>query len=464
MVTQDAKNWILVLASLAFFMDGLDGSIAMIALPTITADYGVSVDISTWVLISYLFIICAFILPMGKIIEQHGVKLIFILGFVIFAVTSLICAVAPTIWVLVAARFAQGFGACMLAAAAPALMALRLPTSIMGYAFGLIGAAAVVAFALGPVVGGILVEFFSWHWIFLINVPIGGVAALLAWRYIDPDPKNIPKTSIDYIGILFIAVTISILLLFVNGWAVYAPWISVALAALSVVMGYCTLRWEMSISDPIIPLALIYDRNVQKVLFALSAGYAIFTGFIFLLPFYMEIVRDMDPATIGLYCFLPALLAAIISPFAGKEMDMRGGRIVTSVGALIIVFVSFLMLASGKSGISFLFILSLITLGVAIGIFQGPACGRVIAVSPKEWHALASAFVSMSVYFGASLGTALFSGILSFYYDIASGSSVEFLWGWTAVCVVSIIVGTIALYSEYLVPDNTIHNYASEEV
>jgi len=458
MVTRDAKKWIIGLASLAFFMDGLDGSIAMIALPTITADYGVGVDISTWVLISYLFIICAFILPMGKIIERHGVKLVFILGFVIFATTSLICALAPTIWVLIAARFAQGFGACMLAAAAPALVALRLPSSICGYAFGMIGAAAAIGFALGPVVGGILVEFLSWHWIFLINVPIGIIAILMAWFYIEPDPKTAPKTSMDYVGIFLIAVTASLFLLFVNGWAVYPSWISVVLALLTIVIGYSTLKWEMTTNDPIIPMALVYDRDVQKVLVALCAGYAIFTGFIFILPFYMEIVRDMSPATVGLYLFLPALLAAIISPFAGKTMDRRGGRIVTSIGALMIVLASLLMLASGMSDIFFLFFLSLITLGVAVGIFQGPASGRVIAVSPKEWYALASAFVSMAIYFGASVGTALFSGVLSFYYDMASGNNVEFLWGWTAVCIVSIVVGIIALYSEWVVPDDTVHN------
>ena len=462
MFTPDAKHWIIGLASLAFFMDGLDASIAMIALPTITTDYGVGVDISTWVLISYLFIICAFILPMGKLIERHGVKLIFILGFAIFAVTSLICAFAPTIWVLIAARFAQGFGACMLAAAAPALVALRVPSSILGYAFGMVGAASVIGFALGPVVGGILVEFLSWNWIFLINVPIGIVAVFMAWLYIDPDQEHAPKTSIDYLGILLIAVTMSLFLLFVNGWAVYPPWISATLAVLTVVMGYSTLKWEMSRSDPIIPLAIIYDKHVLKVLVALVAGCAVFTGFIFLLPFYMDIIHGMSPAIAGLCLFLPALFAAIISPFAGKVMDMRGGRIVTSIGALMIVLASILMLLSGMNDIFLLFFLSLITLGIAVGVFQGPASGRVIAVSPKEWYALASAFMSMSIYFGASLGTALFSGILSFYYDMTSGNSVEFLGGWTAVCIVSIIVSIIALYNEWLVPDKAMHNDNSQ--
>ena len=456
MFTLSKESWIIWLASLAFFMDGLDGSVAMIALPTITADYGVGVDISTWVLISYLLIICAFLLPMGKIIERHGAKLIFILGFVVFATTSLICALAPTIWVLIAARFAQGFGACMLAAATPALLALRLPISIMGYAFGMIGAASAIGFALGPVVGGILVEFLSWHWIFLINVPIGGVAVLLAWVCIVPDLEKAPKTSIDYLGIVLIVATVSLLLLLLNGWAVYAPWISVILAAVSVVMGYITLKWERSTNDPIIPLALIYDRHVQKVLIALCAGCAVCNGFIFLLPFYMEIIRDMTPATIGFYCFLPAVFSAIMSPFAGKEMDKRGGRIVTSIGAFVLVLASLFMLVSGMSNIFFVFILSFITLGVAVGVLLGPASGRVISVSPKEWHALASAFVSMSIYFGAALGTALFSGILSFYYDMVAGDSVSFLWGWTAVCIVSIIISLIALYSGWLVPDKAI--------
>ena len=458
MFTLDAKSWIIGLASLAFFMDGLDGSIAMIALPTITADYGVGIDISTWVLISYLFIICVFILPMGKIIERHGVKLIFILGFAIFTITSLICALAPTIWVLIAARFAQGFGACMLAAAAPALIALRLPSSILGYAFGMIGAASIIAFALGPVIGGILVEFLSWQWIFLINVPIGIVAVLLAWLYIDPDPEKASKTSMDYVGILLIAVTASLFLLFVNGWAVYSPWISITLAVLSLVMGYSTMRWEMNTNDPIIPLALVSDRHVQKVLVALCAGCVLSSGFIFLLPFYMEIIRGMSPAIAGLYLFLPAFLAAIISPFAGKAMDMRGSRIVTSIGAFILVLASILLLVSGMSDLFGLLILSLIILGIALGVFQGPAAGRVIAVSKREWYTLASAFMSMCIYFGASVGTALFSGILSFYYDMASGNNAEFLWGWTAVCIVSIVVGIIALYNEWAVPDDIVHN------
>ena len=454
MFALSTKEWIIIAIScLAFFMDGLDGSIAMIALPTITAYYGVGIDLSTWVLIGYLLIICAFILPMGKIVERHGVKYIFILGFAIFAGTSLICAYAPTIWILIAARLTQGLGACMLAAAAPALLALKLPSSICGYAFGMIGAASAIAFAFGPVIGGILVEYLSWQWIFLINVPIGVIAVAISLLYIDPDKNEAPKTRLDYEGAFLIAGTASLLLILVNGWSVYPLWISVVLIGASCAMGYGALKWEKGREDPIIPLALIYDTKMQKVLIALCLGVGVCTGFLFVLPFYMEVMRGISPAIAGLYLFLPAFLAAVISPFAGKEMDRRGGRIVTSIGALATVLTSAFFLIEGMIDVFFLFILSLFLFGTAMGLFQGPASGRIISVAKKEWYALASAFVSMCIYFGASIGTALFSGILSFYYNANSGTNTDFFLGWTAICIIALIMSIIAWYYEWVVPD-----------
>ena len=447
---------ILIIACLAIFMDGLDGSIAMIALPTITADYHVGVDISTWVLVSYLFVICVFILPMGKIIERQGVQKIFIAGFALFAVTSLVCACAPSIWVLIAARFAQGVGACMLAAATPALVAIRLPFSICGYAFGMIGAACAIAFALGPVIGGMLVEFLSWHWIFLINIPIGVLAALVSWIYIDADCELVPKTRLDYEGAGLIAVTASLLLLLVNGWSIYALWISACLTLCLLILGYITFKWEKSRKDPIIPQALISDTRVMAVLLSLLTGLTVFTGFIFILPFYMEIVLRMSPALSGMYLFIPAFLAAIISPFAGKMMDKYGGRIITCIGAVSAVLACLVFFGAGQIQLFFIFLLGLLLFGIAMGMFQGPASGRVITVSPKEWYALASASVSMSVYFGASLGTALFSGILSYYYDItASGHNSSFLAGWTTVCIIALLLSLITLYGEWRFLDSS---------
>jgi EmrB/QacA subfamily drug resistance transporter len=440
---------ILVIACLALFMDGLDGSIVMIALPTITADYNVGVDISTWVLVSYLFVICALILPMGKIIEKQGVKKIFVAGFALFTLTSFVCAFAPSVWVLIAVRFAQGVGACMLAAATPALVAIRLPSSICGYAFGMIGAASVIAFALGPVVGGMLVEFLSWHWIFLINIPIGIFAVLISWIYIDAD-EPAPRTRLDYGGACLIAVTASLFLILVNGWSVYAFWISACLTLCMLILGYITLKWEKSRNDPIIPQALLSDKRVMTVLASLMAGLTVFTGFIFILPFYMEIVLGMCPAQSGMYLFIPAFIAAIISPLAGKMMDKYGGRIVTCIGAVCAVLACIVFFGVGQIQLFFTFLLSLLVFGIAMGIFQGPASGRVINVSPKEWYALASASVSMCVYFGASLGTALFSGILSYYYDItASGDNSSFLAGWTAVCIIGLFLSLITLYGEW---------------
>jgi MFS family permease len=212
----------------------------------------------------------------------------------------------------------------------------------------------------------------------------------------------------------------------------------------------------MSINDPIIPPVLIYDKHVLKVLVALAFGYAVFTGFI-LLPLF---------ADTALFVIIPAFLAAIFSSFAGKKMDMQGGRIITCIGALMMVLASILMLITGMSQISFLFFLGLITLGVAFGTFQGPASGRVIVVSPKEWYALASVFMSMSIYLGASVGTALFSAFDLYY--IHGGCVVSFpwewdapgwTWGWTAVCIVCIIVSIIALYNEWVVPDDTMHSH-----
>jgi len=170
------------LIAIAVFMSSLDGSIVNIALPAIMKDMKVSLTTIEWVPLIYLLTISSLLLPFGRLSDIKGRRWVYCRGFVIFAAGSFICGSAEGAFWLVAARSFQGIGAAMLMACSPALAIDLFPVSERGRTLGMIGTAVAAGLTIGPALGGFMVRYFSWRYIFYINIPIGIVAAILASR------------------------------------------------------------------------------------------------------------------------------------------------------------------------------------------------------------------------------------------------------------------------------------------
>ena len=157
----------------ATLMDGLDGSIVSVALPDIGTALGIDTGTSAWVSIIYMMVLAGLIIPFARVCSNIGVRWILVLGFAIFTVSSLFCGIFDSFPILIASRGLQGIGAAMLAAAGPICCTEHMSRDRLAYGLAVLTIGSSIGYAVGPALGGVIVQFLSWHWVFLINIPIG---------------------------------------------------------------------------------------------------------------------------------------------------------------------------------------------------------------------------------------------------------------------------------------------------
>ncbi|HJJ35800.1 MAG TPA: MFS transporter, partial [Methanocorpusculum sp.] len=173
-VVTDHRHQVLLLliAAFAIFVDGLDSSIVNVALPVIAADFNIDISNGSWIVMAYGLFLAGFILAFGRVADNGRIRQIFMLGFAIFALGSLLCVLSPSLEIMIAARAVQGVGASMIAAVAPLIITRFLPETKRGLGMGVIATTGGVALVCGPTIGGLITSYISWHWIFIINIPI----------------------------------------------------------------------------------------------------------------------------------------------------------------------------------------------------------------------------------------------------------------------------------------------------
>lgn len=416
-ITDPTKQKLLLSAvALGVVMDGIDGSIVNVALPAMAASFSTDTGTIAWVIITYLLMMAGLLLVFGKIGDRGLLKRLFLLGFVIFTVGSAACGIAPALGILLVARLIQGTGAAMIAAVAPLLCIRYLPKEMLGTALGVIAATASIGFAVGPAIGGFLTEYLSWHWIFLVNIPIGIMGILFAARVIPHDEPIDRALSFDYPG----AVTLFGAMIFctfvleeVAARGITDPLILACSGLFVLCLGVFIWR-ERTTPEPFVNIRIFQKWQFSAVLASLLLINAIFMGIIYLLPFYLSIEMHFDLATSGLCLLVPPLVIAIISIPFGKWSDQRGRRqfSVAACGFFVITSAVFTVLTPASGIIPLL--AGLILMGVALGIAAGPAASRVIESAPEGEENTGSSLMVTAIYFGGVLGTAIYAMIFTF--------------------------------------------------
>ncbi len=209
--TAPSARWALASLSLSMLLSSLGISIANVALPTLAQAFGASFQQVQWIVLAYLLAITTLIVSVGRLGDIIGRRRLLLAGILLFTVASVLCGVAPTLWLLIAARAAQGLGAAIMMALTMAFVGETVPKARTGSAMGLLGTMSAIGTALGPSLGGALIAGFGWRAIFLVNVPLGILALLLAYRYLPADRRE-PKadrTGFDHMGTLLLALTLA---------------------------------------------------------------------------------------------------------------------------------------------------------------------------------------------------------------------------------------------------------------
>lgn len=410
----------LVLAGvmIATFMAVLDATIVNVALAKLMAYFGVSVDRVEWVLTAYLLVFGVMLPSSGWLADHFGYKFIFITGLFLFTAGSFLCSLSWTLNVLIAFRVIQGSGAGILMPVGMAIVTREFPPEKRGIALGFWTVAASASVSLGPTLGGYLIDNYSWHTIFDVNVPIGifGMSVLLVVLH---EYKSERVRSFDVLGFVSLTTFLtSLLLALASGNSAWntGGWTSdyiLTCFALSIVGLVVFLITEFTVEHPLIELGLFRDYN-----FALSNvisflfGIGMF-GTTFLLPIYLQDSLGYTPFQAGLV-FLPVgFIQGVAAPLAGLFSDRYTPKIPCILGLLLMAYTfylfSFVSYMSEKPEIMF----PLYLRGIAMGILFAPLMTMAISGIPNHKMAQASGLVNVVRQLGGSFGVAAFGSILA---------------------------------------------------
>ncbi|MDR0980515.1 MAG: MFS transporter [Methanocalculaceae archaeon] len=404
------QKLLLVVIAISVFMDSFDGSIINVALPVMADDFGTDANTIAWVSITYFLMMAGLLMMFGKLAERGYIHKVFIGGFIIFLVGSVVCGFSPDLSILLGARIFQGVGAAMIAAAAPILCVLCLPGKILGLSLGVITMASSIGCAAGPAIGGILTHYLSWHWIFLINIPIGIIAIPFA-RTVIPKSCVVVKKPFDIAGAayLFAMMIFGISALeFLPHLGFCHPQVLISLV-LTVLFTLLFVVRELSCKTPIINVRVFSLWRFDAVFAAYFIMNAVYTGALYLLPFYLFANMQFDTMTIGMFLLIPPILTAILGIPIGKWSDRVGRRRFAIGGCLALVAFNLIFaVILPEMGLMPL-ISALGLMGVVWGLAGGPAAGRIVENAPKGERGTGSSLMVTSIYLGSVAGTALYA-------------------------------------------------------
>ncbi len=455
------KWWALYVLCLGALMIVLDSTIVTVALPSIRASLGFSETSLAWVMNAYLLTFGGFLLLGGRLGDLFGQRKLFLLGLALFTVASLACGLATTQWFLVTARAAQGIGGAVVDAVALSLiMGLFTEPAERAKAMGVFGSVCAGGGSIGVLLGGLLTSALDWHWVFLVNIPVGILVSILTMRLLPAMENTGQRVRVDVGGAITITASLMLAVYaIVNGND--AGWTSIetiGLLGVSVALMLIFLRIESTVASPLVPLGLFRLRNLATanamgVLWA--AG--MFSWF-FLSALYLQIVLGYDPMQVGL-AFLPSnLIMAGLSLGISAKLVMRFGIKAPLAVGLGLASIGLLLLARAPVGGVFTIdvLPSMLLLGFGAGIAFNPILLAAMNDAPQHESGLASGLVNTSFMMGGALGLAILASLAASRTEsllavgvnqtaaVNSGYHIAFVVG-ALFAIVATLLGTFVL-------------------
>ena len=334
-----------VALSLATFMNVLDTSIANVSLPAIAGDLGVSPDQGTWVITSFAVANGISVPLTGWLTRRFGQVKLFTAAIVLFVIASMMCALAPTLSLLILARVFQGAVAGPMIPLSQALLLSSYPKNRAGMALAMWSITTLVAPVVGPVLGGWITDNISWPWIFYINVPVGIVAALATWAIYHKRETPTARVPVDAIGLSLLIVWVGAMQVMLDkgkdlDWF-NSPTI-IALACVAVVGFAIFLIWELTEEHPVVDLSLFRSRNFTVSTIAMLFAYGLFFGNVVLLPLWLQQYMGYTATLAGWVLAPVGFLAIVLSPVVGRITDRVDPRILVTISFAIFALVLFM--------------------------------------------------------------------------------------------------------------------------
>jgi EmrB/QacA subfamily drug resistance transporter len=408
--------WTFAITSVALFMVTLDNLVVTMALPSIRLDLGASIEDLEWTVNAYTLSFAVLLLTGAALGDRFGRRRLFAIGLGIFTLASAAAALAPNVELLVAARALQGVGGAIITPLTLTILSAAVPADKRGLALGAWGGIGGLGVALGPVVGGAVVEGLSWQWIFWLNVPLGIVLGPLAARRLTETFG--PKTRLDLRGLALVSVGLfGIVWGLVRGNAV--GWGSAEILgslALGVAFVVAFVLWELRTPAPMLPMRYFRNRTFAATNVASLFMFFGMFGSIFLLAQFLQTVQGYSPLSAGLRTLPWTAMPIFIAPIAGALSDRIGGRPLMAVGlALQAIGLGWLAAISDPAVPYGQLVPAFVVSGVGMALFFAPVANVVLSSVPREEEGKASGTNNAIRELGGVFGVAVLASVFSRY-------------------------------------------------
>lgn len=401
----------------------LDGAIANVALPTIATDLHASPASSIWIVNAYQIAIVVSLLSLSFLGDMFGYRRIYKCGLVVFLLSSLFCALSDSLQMLTLARIAQGFGGAALMSVNTALIRLIYPQRHLGRGMGINSFIVAVSSAAGPTIAAAILSISSWKWLFLINVPLGIIALILAIRFLPANIAHDTKPRFDLPSAVMNALTFGLLITALSGFAQGQS--LTLIGAELLVVGFFFVRRQLSLPVPLLPIDLL-----RIPLFSLSIGTSICSFCAQMLamvslPFYLQTVLGRSEVETGLLLTPWPLATMVMAPLAGYLIERLHAGLLGALGMVIMAagLFALVMLPGSPSDLNIIW--PMILCGAGFGLFQSPNNHTIITSAPRERSGGASGMLGTARLLGQSTGAALVALMLNQFGD--SGTHLSLL-------------------------------------
>ncbi|MBA4084006.1 MAG: MFS transporter [Kytococcus sp.] len=408
--------WALVVG---FFMILVDVSIVSIATPALMEDLDAGIEPVLWVTSAYLLAYAVPLLITGRFGDRYGPKRLYLVGLAIFTLASLACGLSPTIGWLVGARVVQGLGASMMTPQTMAVITRTFPPERRGSAMALWGATAGVAFLVGPLLGGVLLDALGWEWIFFINVPVGIVGFVAALRLV---PRlEVHAHAMDWVGVALSAVGLFLVIFGLqegesHDWGQYAGPVTIPMligAGLLVLIGF--IAWQArGPREPLVPLGLFRDRNFSLSNLAITMMGLAVTAMMFPMLIWLQTVRGYSPTGAAL-CIAPQAVASILlARPVGRLVDRIHPRLLPTFGlggfAVTLLVLSRLMTPDAPM---WAVLVTITFIGVTGACIWGPLATTANRNLPVELAGAGAGIYNTTRQVGSVVGSAAIAALMS---------------------------------------------------
>ncbi len=429
---------------LGSMMGTLDASIANVAMPTIARAYGHSVDDGEWILLSFMLVTASTLVLFGRLGDMFGQKRIYLTGFAIFGLGSLACSFSPSLGFLIGARVVQALGASMLVSSNQALIVDTFPAGMRGRAIGMNGSAVAVGLSTGPVLGGAIVTFAHWHWIFLINVPISIVALIAGAIVLKPTPAR--GQGFDPLGAsLSVAglFSLSLALSRAHVWGWSSPY-TIGLLIASVVLLSVFVYVEKRVPYPTLDLSLFKNRVFAFSVLAAFVFFVAYSGIIFIVPLAAQTTLGATPLQAGFLLLPITVMNIVLAPVAGALSDRIPVRIVSTFGACVVAIGAFILSRLPPYPATSQIVLAMMLTGFGTAVFSQPNNSAIMGSAPENRRGIAAGTLATARTSGQLLGVAT-SGAVYFARAIQLGPlGKSFVPATTYFAVVAAIMVVVA--------------------